>query len=45
MSMQNFKFYEVEEIEMPSHAGWGAAGFATGLGLAAIAIGVGLAIT
>ncbi len=43
--MQNFKFYEIEEVIMPGHVGWGLAGFGTGLVVAGVAIGIGIAIT
>ena len=44
-TMQNFKFVEIETIEMPSHASCAIAGVGTGAVVAIIAVGIGAAIT
>ena len=43
--MNNFRFVEVETVEMPGHLGCAVAGVIVGCGIGIAAIGVGAAIT
>lgn len=43
--MRNFRFEEVEILEMPGHAGCAIAGVGVGASVAIVAVGIGFAIT